>query len=49
MLTLAQTPTKPAIHSGSWSSNEIWVVLLIPILIISFLGLVFVQSRKRHR
>jgi hypothetical protein len=48
MLILVQTPTNPnpASHSAPWSPSQVWMILLLPMLIVAFLGLVFVRSRK---
>jgi hypothetical protein len=48
MLILVQTPTspRPGSHPGPWGPSEIWMVLLLPMFIVAFLGLVFVRSRR---
>jgi hypothetical protein len=48
MLILVQTPAipRPGSHPGPWSPSDIWVVLLLPVLIVAFWGLVFVRSRR---
>jgi hypothetical protein len=48
MLTLVQTPTRHGMGQVpvSWRQSEILMILLIPMLIVAFLGLVFVRSRK---
>jgi hypothetical protein len=49
MLILVQTPATPLpkSHPGPWSPAEIWIALLLPIVLVVFLGFVFVRSRKR--
>lgn len=51
MLTMLQTPAspQPGRHSGPWSPEEVWIILLVPLVIVVFLGVVFVRSRKRQR
>ena len=51
MLTTLQTSEspQPGRHIGPWSSEEVWIILLVPLLILVFLGVVFVRSRKRPR
>ena len=48
MVILVQTPTspRPGSHPGPWSPSEIWMILLLPMLIVAFLGLVFVRSSR---
>jgi hypothetical protein len=48
MVILVQTPTspRPRSHPGPWSPSEIWMILLLPMLIVAFLGLVFVRSSR---
>ena len=45
---LVQTPTspKPRSHPGPWGPSEMWMILLLPMLIVAFLGLVFIRSRR---
>jgi hypothetical protein len=51
MLTMLQTPAspQPGRHSGPWSPEEVWIILVVPLVILVFLGVVFVRSRKRQR
>ena len=51
MLTMIQTPEspQPGRHPGPWSPQEVWLILLVPALILVFLGVVFVRSRNRRR
>ena len=48
MLITVQIPTmpKPGSHPGPWSPSDIWMILVLPILIVAFMGLVFVRSRR---
>ena len=48
MVILVQTPTSPSprSHPGPWSPSEIWMILLLPMLIVAFMGLVFVRSSR---
>jgi hypothetical protein len=48
MLILVQTPPSPRPRSqpGPWTPSEIWLILLLPMLIVAFLGLVFVRSSR---
>jgi len=48
MVILVQTPPSPRPHShpGPWTPSEIWMILLLPLLIVAFLGLVFVRSNR---
>ena len=50
MLTLILTTAspKPGPHTG-WTRTELWVILLIAGLIVTFVAVVFLRARMRPR
>lgn len=48
VLMRVQTPAspKPRSHPGPLGPSEMWMILLLPMLIVAFLGLVFIRSRR---